>query len=184
MHILARSRRLILRASIITALLIATFAGCSREGSRAASDAVATSRGGQLPAARCEMVARDNGPCILWEPSLIELIARPELYDGRRVRVIGFVNFEFEGNGLYLSREDWRQSIARNGLWINALEDFEGDSGALPRPNQRYVIVEATFRGGPGGHFGMWSGSLDSVTRLEPWGVGEGEAKRPPRSVP
>jgi hypothetical protein len=135
--------------------------------------------------ARCEAIAVENGPCILWGPSLIELIARPELYDGRRVRVIGFVNFEFEGNGLYLSREDWRQSIARNGLWIEPPRGFGSDSAPSHRqPNQRYVIVEATFHRGPGGHFGMWSGSLDKVTRLDAWGVGEGESPRVPRKVP
>ena len=55
------------------------------------------------------MVEREGGPCVLWGPSLIELIARPELYDGKRVRVIGFVNLQFEGNGLYVSRGDGRR---------------------------------------------------------------------------
>jgi hypothetical protein len=83
--------------------------------------------------------------------------------------VIGFVNFEFEGNGLDVLREDWRQAIDRNGLWIDRPKRVESDSAPSRRqPNQRYVIAEATFRGGPGGHFGMWSGSLDSVTRTLP----------------
>jgi hypothetical protein len=166
-------------------MLTALLAGCSRQDKRIAPDTAATSHAGKLPAARCEMVERENGPCILWGPSLIELIARPELYDGKRVRVIGFVNFEFEGNGLYVSREDWRQAIARNGLWIDPPKGFESDSAPSRRqPNQRNVIVEATFRGGPGGHFGMWSGSLDSVTRLDPWGVRENDAPQRPRRTP
>jgi hypothetical protein len=122
---------------------------------------------------------------MLWGPSLIELIARPESYHGKRVRVIGFVNFEFEGNGLYVSREDWRQSIARNGVWITPPKGFESDSApSRHQPNQRYVIVEATFHGGPGGHFGMWSGSLDSVTRIDPWGVVGSDSPAPPRRIP
>ena len=103
--------------------------------------------------------------------SLIELIARSESFDGQRVRVIGFVNFEFEGNGLYVSREDWNESITRNGIWIDPPVGFESDSAPARRqPNQRYVIVEAIFHRQPSGHMGMWSGSLDHVTRLEPWG--------------
>src|SRR5262249_52399117 len=30
--------------------------------------------------------------CVLWGPSLVELITRPEIYDGRRVQVIGWMN--------------------------------------------------------------------------------------------
>jgi len=117
------------------------------------------------------MVEREGGPCVLWGPSIIELIARPDVYDGKRVRVIGFVNFEFEGNGLYVSREDWEQSIYRNGVWIEPPRGFYSDRAAAARqPNQRYVLVEATFRAGRGGHFGMWSGTLEQVTRLDPWG--------------
>ena len=121
---------------------------------------------------RCVLVeGQGSRRCILWHPSLIELVARPEAYDGKRVRVIGFVNFEFEGNGLYVSREDWEQSILRNGVWIDPPPGFESDSAPSSRqPNQRYVIVEGTFHAGRGGHLGMWSGSLGSVTRLDAWG--------------
>jgi hypothetical protein len=146
---------------------------CSREhsGSTQNGQLAGQSQLTNLGNARCEMVEREGGPCVLWGPSMIELIARPELYDGKRVRVIGFVNFEFEGNGLYVSADDWRQNIYRNGVWINPPGGFGSDSGPPQRrPNQRYVIVEATFRGGRGGHFGMWSGTLEQVTRLDPWG--------------
>lgn len=105
---------------------------------------------------------------MLWGPSMIELIARPELYDGKRVRVFGFVNFEFEGNGLYVSREDWKQSISRNGVWIDP--PVESDTGSrIQKLNQRYALVEATFRAKEGGHFNLWSGKLEQVTRLTPW---------------
>jgi hypothetical protein len=118
---------------------------------------------------RCDEVTESR--CTLWGPSLVELIARPELYDGKRVRVIGFVNFEFEGNGIYISQEDWRRSIARNGLWIDPPSRFETDSGpSKVQPNQRYVIVEGTFNLRNPGHLGMWSGAIQRVTRLEPWG--------------
>ena len=34
-----------------------------------------------------------------------------------------------------------------------------------------YVLLEGTFHGAPGGHFGMWSGTIDSLTRIEAWGT-------------
>jgi hypothetical protein len=109
--------------------------------------------------------------CTLWGPALLELIARPELYDGRRVRVIGFVNFEFEGNGLYVSSEDWRRNIYRNGVWVDPPDRFKTDSApSQTHPNQRYVLLEGTFSARRTGHLGMWSGSIEKVTRLEQWG--------------
>ncbi|HJQ19130.1 MAG TPA: hypothetical protein VJ867_02205 [Gemmatimonadaceae bacterium] len=107
---------------------------------------------------------------MLWQPSLIELIARPEPFDGKPVRVIGFVNFEFEGNAIYVSRSDWENHIASNGLWIDPPTGYESDSASSRKtPNQQYVIVEGTFRGAQRGHMGMWSGAIEKVTRLEAW---------------
>jgi len=106
-----------------------------------------------------------SGACALYDVSMIELIARPERFDGRAVRVIGFVNLEFEGNAIYNSEEDWRRSISRNGLWITP-----PDSMARPRrmPPQ-YMLVEGTFNAAHTGHMGMWSGAIEQVTRFEPW---------------
>ena len=161
-----------------TRILVLAIVGCSPSASATAdTQAIAVD---SSVAARCEAIASEKGPCTLWGPSIIELIARPELYDGKRVRVIGFVNFEFEGNGLYLSRDDWQNAVYRNGLWINAPAAYETDSASSSRkPNRQYVLVEATFRAGRGGHFGMWSGSLEQVTRLDSWG-----SQPPPSLVP
>jgi len=79
----------------------------------------------------------------MWGPSLVELLSRPEIYHGRRVRVIGFVNFAFEGNALYLSRADWENGVRRNGLWIDPPPQLDSSSGtARAEPNRRYVLVE------------------------------------------
>ncbi len=97
---------------------------------------------------------------------MIALLANPDIYHGKRVRLVGFANFEFESNGLYVSREDWRQSIYRNGLWV----DLPGDRPSAGQPNRRYVLVEGTFRADRQGHMGLWSGTLEQVTRLRAWG--------------
>ena len=51
--------------------------------------------------------------------SLIQLIAQPEKFEGTRVRLIGFLRIEFEGNAIYLHREDFDHGIAKNGLWVD-----------------------------------------------------------------
>jgi hypothetical protein len=41
------------------------------------------------------------------------------MFDGKLVRVIGFLRLEFEGNVLYLHREDYIHSILGNGVWVD-----------------------------------------------------------------
>ena len=161
-----------MRAFAFAVVVTVLFASCHRATADQAGgrSSVAGDSDTLLLRTRCETVDAARR-CILWGVSLVELIARPEVYHGRAVRVIGFVNFEFEGNGLYLSREDWERSIARNGLWIEPPRSIQSDSGPAPTPlNRRYVIVEGTFNAMHGGHLGMWSGAIERVTRLDPWG--------------
>jgi hypothetical protein len=95
--------------------------------------------------------------------SLITLIANPDRYEGKVVRVIGFVQLEFEGNAIYLHEEDFRRAITDNALWMDVPQGFRGyESGS-------YAIVEGTFTTKSHGHMGLFSGEIKNVTRLEPW---------------
>jgi hypothetical protein len=150
--------------TIAQLLLLAAIAACT---GRVSPDPHVQAGRGQ-PEARCESVD-EHGRCVLWGPSLAELISRPELYDEKLVRVIGFVNLEFEGNGLYLHEDDWRHSIYRNGIWIDPPSGIEPDSDGTNVPiNRQYVLVEGVFDASNHGHMGMWSGGLHNVTRFEP----------------
>jgi hypothetical protein len=97
----------------------------------------------------------------LYGVSIIELLARPAEFHDKRVQVMGYAHYEFEGNALYLSREDWWRGISQNALWLDS-PPHRPDS-----LNDRYVLVEATFDATDQGHLGLWSGSLTAVDRLE-----------------
>src|SRR6266496_3204931 len=164
---MSSNRLLHLSAGMIALSASTVLGGCgSTSGDQRATQGT---RDTLLLKVRCEEVDASRR-CTLWGPSLVELIARPELYDGKRVRVIGFVNFEFEGNALYISKEDWQRGITRNGLWIEAPTRLETDSGpSKVQPNQRYVLLAGTFNAHNPGHLGLWSGAIEHVTRLDPW---------------
>lgn len=97
--------------------------------------------------------------------SLVSLIATPKEFHGKSVRVIGYVRLEFEGDSIYLRKEDSQRRIAKNGLWL----DVDVPAAQKAGVNNRYAIVEGIFSMEEKGHFGMWSGSIKSVTRLDPW---------------
>ena len=100
--------------------------------------------------------------------SLIQLIGAPLEYDHKYVRVIAFLRLEFEGDALYLHREDFDHAISANALWFDRPKDLSEKQVA--GVNNGYVICEGIFIAREHGHMGMFSGSLTHVSRLEPWG--------------
>jgi hypothetical protein len=96
--------------------------------------------------------------------SIIQLVANPAVYDGKVVRLIGFIHFEFEGNAIYLHKEDYDHAITNDGLWVDLAPGF-----SAKECQGRYVIIEGTFRANDHGHMGMWSGAVRGITRCDPW---------------
>jgi hypothetical protein len=98
--------------------------------------------------------------------SLIQLIANPSPWHDRFVRVIGFLEVEFEGTALYVNKEDWKAGNSKNGIWV----DFSlSDLGKYKRLGQHFVIMEGVFDATSYGHMGLFSGSLMKITRCERW---------------
>ena len=106
-------------------------------------------------------------PLVAAEPigvSLIQLIANPKDYDGKVVRVIGFVKLEFEGNAIYLHQDDYKHNITKNGLWVDVTDDVRKKQKDY---DQKYVLVVGTFNAKETGHMGLWSGSIQKLSRFQ-----------------
>jgi len=138
---------------VLVAAFAATTAG--RLAAQAPADSLVLS---------CEAMDQDHR-CTLYGTSVLQLIARPDLFDGKRVRVIGYIHWEFEGNALYVHAEDERHSLNRNGLWVEMAATATPDSAC----QDRYVLVEGTFRARHHGHLGLWSGAITGITRCMAW---------------
>ena len=95
--------------------------------------------------------------------SLIELIANPASFEGKRVMLTGYVVIEADNTAVYLHESDATYAIARNGLWLDV--PLGGQSHA--RFHQHYVLIEGTFTGRRQGHRGRFSGSLENIGRFE-----------------
>jgi hypothetical protein len=105
----------------------------------------------------------DSSPPLV---SIVSLIAAPDRFNGKRIQVIGFTHFEFEGNAVYLSREDYRYGLDKNGIWLSMNKSHIDKQKEL---NDSYVIVEGTFNAEHKGHFGFFSGSIENITLLKRW---------------
>ena len=96
--------------------------------------------------------------------SLYQLVATPERFDGKLVRVSGFIHQSFEHSGFYPHRQDYDQGVFRNGIWVQLGDCSKGDENAL---SDTYVLLQGRFSSEDQGHLGMWSGALLDVTRCD-----------------
>jgi hypothetical protein len=106
--------------------------------------------------------------------TLVQLIANPEKFDGQLIRVIGFLEIEFEGDVLYLHREDYENAILADGIWVDVTPEMTKNSKSL---SKNYVLLEGVFSARERGHLGMWSGSLKNIRRAQLWRAGDHASK-------
>ncbi len=100
--------------------------------------------------------------------SIISLIAEPEKYDGKNIRVRGFLNVEYEAMGIYLNEEDYKNCVTKNAVWLNFDYDKLGtDFKQIQRLNKKYVDIEGVFNRSYNGHFGMYSGTIENVYAIK-----------------
>lgn len=99
--------------------------------------------------------------------SIIELIARPEQFAGRRIRTVGFAVIKFENVALYLSASDADHQIDRNAVGL----DFTNT--LVPKKIQEdvsghYVIIDGNFRPPPteGGSIPPYRGTISQIERI------------------
>jgi len=124
------------------------------------------------------------GPTKAEEPinvTMVQLIANPERFDGKLIRVIGFLRLEFEGDVLYLHREDYEQALLGDGIWVDATPEIKKNSKDL---NMHYVLFEGVFSSKDKGHMGMWSGTITQIRRAERWIAAARPVPRPPSPPP
>lgn len=96
--------------------------------------------------------------------SLIALIANPEKYAGKKIRVKGFIHLEFEANELFVNKEDYTEGISKNAICI----DYHKVDVPLYRKfSDHYVIVEGIFSSKMLGHDAANSGAIRQIARMD-----------------
>jgi hypothetical protein len=98
--------------------------------------------------------------------TLLQVLSNPAKFNGHEIQIIGFLHLEFEGDGLYLHKEDFDQRIIGNMIWVDKTADMEK---RLSQINDKYVLIRGTFDADDHGHMGLFSGTLKNVTRCVQW---------------
>ena len=108
-----------------------------------------------------------GGPDGAEQVSLIRLIANPDAYNNKTIRVVSYLHLEFEGDAIYFHQDDFKHGMYENSVWINLPKDIS--PAQIKALNDKYVLCTARFEARKHGHMGMFSGELSDVVRLEPW---------------
>jgi hypothetical protein len=106
--------------------------------------------------------------------SLIDLIARPDDYDGKTVAVLGYLHNRFEDFALYFSKDDADYLIREKAIWVNSpsnVQLFDEESPNI-RPKDisfcdcKYVVVRGRFNKHRVLRYGTFAGSIGEVSSI------------------
>ena len=93
--------------------------------------------------------------------SIIELIANQEDYDGKLVRVAGYVELGYGSHAVYLSSDDAKYDIFKNGLWL-----VFSKRQLQHRYDGRICSIEGYFNAANKGPNSLWSGAIENIERI------------------
>lgn len=97
---------------------------------------------------------------------LSALLAVPERYEGRKVRVEGWVTLGFEDARLHPDRASHDALACANGLLIDAPSPLRPPRAHWP-PQGAYAEVAGAFHGGFDAGFGRCAGALEEVVSVQ-----------------
>lgn len=119
---------------------------------------------------RCADLDTGQG-CKRFAVSLIQLIANPDQFAGKRVVVSGFLSLEFEGHALYLNQDDFRVGNTSSAVALELPANWFRSNASIDSPGNHYVQLEGEFEGDQNGHFGLYAGSLKGIERCAQRGM-------------
>lgn len=96
--------------------------------------------------------------------SLIQLISSPEKYDHRQVMVMGVLGLQTEGDGIYLTMDDYAHASRFNRVRIEANRTVNGECEGA---DGKYVVIEGEYVA-PGATEDS-TGRLTNITRCSLW---------------
>jgi hypothetical protein len=97
--------------------------------------------------------------------SLISLIATPEKFEGKYIRIegVGYLDSKHSLSALFLTREDKLKGNGANGIYLYLSSFF----AKIDRLNNQFIIVQGVFRSADKGHLDSFQGSLVDIDRIE-----------------
>jgi len=97
--------------------------------------------------------------------SIISVIANPEKYNGKKIRLKGYFTYQFEEHMLYLHKADYDASLYKNALFLFTNKEFLTEQG-IDEPYRGYIVIEGTFTTDKGVFSYANTGALEDITMM------------------
>ncbi len=94
---------------------------------------------------------------------MVQLLANPDAYQGKKIAVSGFLHLEFEGDAIYLHEDDSKNQIYKNGFWVSCKPEI---AKKFNEASDGYVMIVGRFSTKTKGHLGLWSGTIEKIERV------------------
>ncbi len=96
------------------------------------------------------------------------LIACPEKYDGKKIRVVGILKLDTNNSALFVNMEDYRFNITKNALWCNINPSLlKTKITDVRKLNGKYVVIEGVYNGLNSGHTDLYSGAVENISLIK-----------------
>jgi len=93
--------------------------------------------------------------------SIVQLLASPDKYDGKRVAAFGFLTIGQENNNLYFGKTDYDNDLLVNSIWIGLSNEMLKRIGEL---NMKYVRIVGVFHLGHEGRKSLAVGGIGEIS--------------------
>ena len=100
--------------------------------------------------------------------SLVALLATPERFDGRTVRLQAVMRNEFEWHALFLHQEDYERQLSGNSVNLHLTKEQQD---RFKQFNGRYVTLEGMVVAHDHYPNGKVIVLIDNITRVEEWPI-------------
>jgi hypothetical protein len=101
-------------------------------------------------------------------PSLVQILAHPDHYHGKKLTVEGFLAAERHWTAIFLHRDDAYNMISSNGFWVSFKDNALGqtEQEIAKAYNNKYVLIEGTFDQTVSGGRGNFPGGFVRISRI------------------
>ena len=95
--------------------------------------------------------------------SMVQLLATPERFHGKKIRVVGWRVWALEESVVYLHSED--AEYRTNRIWLNL--DTKAAKQFATAPNYGHCVIEGEFDAREGNAYSFTPTSIKNITRIE-----------------
>lgn len=99
------------------------------------------------------------------DTSIISVIANPNAFHKKIIKVKGYFTMETEGQAIYFSKNDYEKAIFKNALYLYISYDSMKQMG-IEQPYKGYVEIEGTFNKNSLGSYNFYSGGIENIVKI------------------